>query len=191
MKKLIMIVALAVMMPILGYAADKQAVLVIPANEVQDLELTATMNALVSAGIKVKLAAPSLASVKGMLGGSYSPDVAIADIDVQHTDLIAVIGGNGSIQLWENKPLISKTQVLAAQGKIVAAICAAPGVLANAGLLKGIPATSFPYEPIIKLLKDKGAQYIDQSVVVSGKIVTANGPDASVPFGKQLAKMLE
>lgn len=69
----------------------------------------------------------------------------------------------------------------------MAAIRAAPGILANAGVLEGINATCYPYEPISELLTSKGANYVDETVVVQGDIITGNGPEASTAFGQALA----
>lgn len=171
-------------------AKAKVAVLVIPSNEVQDTELNETKAALEKAGITVVLAAPAVAPVKGMLGGSFTPDITFSAIDPAKADMIVCIGGNGSMGLYDDAGLRASIQAFQKQGKVVAAICAAPGILANAGVLKGLSATCYPYDPIIKLLKDGGAQYTEKSVVVSGKVVTANGEAASAAFGAQLASML-
>ena len=167
----------------------KSAVLVIPGKEVQDTELTETKKALEAAGVKVTVAAPTRNPVNGMLGGSFTPDIDIASIDPAKYDLIACIGGMGVFDIWADPVYIEKVQAFHAKGKYVTAICGASAVLANAGLLKGIEATCFPYAPIIAILKEKGALYTDKTVVVSGKIITGNGPDASVPFGKALAAL--
>lgn len=168
----------------------KTVVLVIPAAEVQDTELLETKNALERAGARTIVAAPEAAPVSGMLGGSFTPDITFDAIDAGSAEMIVCIGGNGSFANWENETLIAKVKEFAALGKKVAAICAASGILANAGVLDGIEATCFPYDPIIDLLMAKGALYTDRAVVVSGNVVTGNGPDASAAFGEQLATML-
>jgi len=166
------------------------AVLTIPADQVHDTEFIEAKKALENAGVKTIVAAPTKAPVKGMLGGTFTPDIAIADIDVKGADMIVCIGGNGNLALYDDLTYRAKVQEFFKAGKFVTAICAAPGILANAGVLNGIQATCFPYDPIVSLLKKNGALYIDQAVVVSGKIVTGNGPDASTKFGEQIASML-
>lgn len=171
--------------------AARVAVLAIPADQVHDTEFSEAKNALEAAGVKTVVAAPAVAPVKGMLGGTFNPDVAIADIDVKAADMIVCVGGNGNLALYDDLVYRAKVQEFSKAGKYVTAICAAPGILANAGVLNGIDATCFPYDPIVQLLKKNGARYIDQDVVVSGKVVTANGPDASAKFGAQIASMLK
>jgi protease I len=77
--------------------------------------------------------------------------------------------------------------------KILAAICISPVILANAGVLKGKKATvwSSPLDKNpIRILKNGGAIYKDALVVVDGKIVTANGPEAAKEFGEALVSLL-
>lgn len=171
--------------------AAKVAVLTIPADLVHDTEFSEAKKALDAAGITTIVAAPAKKPVTGMLGGTFNPDIAIADIDVKGADMIVCIGGNGNLALYDDPVYRAKVQEFFKAGKFVTAICAAPGILAGAGVLKGIKATCFPYDPIVTLLKNSGAEYVDQPVVVSGKVVTANGPDASVKFGAQIASMLK
>jgi protease I len=168
----------------------KTAVLVIPAVEVHDTEYLEIRNALEKAGVKLIVAAPEAAPVAGMLGGTFTPDITFDAIDPRSADMIVCVGGNGNLAIWENATLHAKVREFAALGKKVGAICAASGILANAGVLEGIEATCYPWEPIVELLKSKGAVYTDRDVVVSGNIVTGNGPEASAAFGKQLAAML-
>ena len=74
-------------------------------------------------------------------------------------------------------------------GKITAAICIAPVILANAGLLNGKKATSFPSEE--NALEDKGAAFTGNPVEADGLIVTAEGPKAARDFGKKIAQLLK
>ena len=70
-------------------------------------------------------------------------------------------------------------------GKVVAAICIAPVILARAGLLKGKRATVFPDG--IPELEKAGAVYTAQSVERDGRIITGNGPEAAEAFGREIA----
>jgi len=171
-------------------ASVKRALLVIPSTEVQDHELEETRLQLEESGVLVTVVSVEGEEVSGMLGGTFTPDAKLSEMDSAEFDAIVCIGGNGSFGLWENEELISLIQEFQEQGKLVAAICAASGILANAGVLEGIDATCYPYQPISDLLTSKGANYIDQTVVVSGKVITGNGPDASTAFGEALANTL-
>lgn len=193
MKKILFTLIAALALVPAGFAAPKQktAVLVIPAKQVHDAELTLTKAALEKAGVKVTVAAPSTAAVSGMLGGSFTPDIDVASIDSSKYELIACIGGMGVFDVWADPVLLEKVQEFNNKGKFVAGICAAAGVLANAGVVSGIKATCYPDNSVISLLKGKGAVYTADVVTVSGRVVTGNGPDASATFGQALAKLFD
>ena len=74
------------------------------------------------------------------------------------------------------------------KGKLVGAICLAPGVLAEAGILQDKKATIFP--SAIDKLKESGSVYVNQSVVRDGNIITANGPEATEKFGEEIRDSL-
>lgn len=74
------------------------------------------------------------------------------------------------------------------QDKVLGAICIAPVILANAKVLEGKNATVFPDGADV--LKQNGANYIDVNVIVDGKIITGNGPEAAEDFGRALVKLL-
>ena len=192
MKKFLLasMAALAIASFCAAEAKPKAAVLVIPADQVQDNELIQAKAALEKAGVKVTVAAPAVAPVKGMLGGSFMPDIAIASIDPSKFDLIACIGGMGIFQIWGDQAYLEKVQEFNNSGKFVTGTCGAVGVLANAGVIAGIKATCYPANSVFSLLKAKGALYTGDVVTVSGRIVTGNGPDAAVPFGQAIAKLL-
>jgi len=171
--------------------AEKTALLVIPSQEVQDHEFMETKRVLEESGVLVTTVSLEGEMVTGMLGGTFTPDSKLSDIKEADFDAVVCIGGNGSFGLWENGELLTLINEFYQQEKLVAAICAASGILANAGVLDGIQATCYPYEPISDLLISKGADYIDQTVVVSGNIITGNGPEASTSFGEALSQALK
>jgi len=73
-------------------------------------------------------------------------------------------------------------------GKIVAAICIAPEILAEAGLLSGKKATA--WSGSLEKLRAKGAKVENAPVVSSGRIITGNGPGAARAFGRAIAEAL-
>ncbi|MEM2674590.1 MAG: DJ-1/PfpI family protein, partial [Candidatus Hadarchaeales archaeon] len=84
---------------------------------------------------------------------------------------------------------LSLAKEAAELGKKVCAICIAPVILANAGLLENRKATVWDGE-FRRMLEEKGAKYVNKSVVVDGNIITANGPGAASEFGRTIAKEL-
>jgi protease I len=160
--------------------------LIMPSREVQDNELTITKSVLEEAGINVVVATIEGKEVGGMLGGSFKPDIKLANANENDFAMITIVGGNGAFDLFDNTELQNLVQMFNENGKFVTAICASAAILAKSGVLKDKDATCYPYQPIIDELTNNGANYLDQPVVISGKIITGNGPDASKAFANAL-----
>ena len=113
-------------------------------------------------------------------------DAMAADIDYDTVDLIVLPGGRlGTENLGANDLVVEKCKEFAAQ-KHLAAICAAPSLLAALGLLDGKKATCHPdFEGHMA-----GAELTGESVVTDGNITTGQGLGASFDFSFELAKML-
>jgi 4-methyl-5(b-hydroxyethyl)-thiazole monophosphate biosynthesis len=73
-------------------------------------------------------------------------------------------------------------------GKWVTAMCAAPNVLAKAGVLKGKTMTAYPGKRTEPFYKD--ANYVKDVVVIDGKLVTSRGPGTALPFAFALVDVL-
>lgn len=85
----------------------------------------------------------------------------------------------GTTNLYLHAGLRDLLKKHAAEGKLIAAICAAPSVLARHGLLEGYKASCYPtFEPLMK-----GAILTRQMVTEDRNIITAEGPAAAMPFG--------
>jgi len=125
----------------------------------------------------------------GMLGGKVTVDVNIKEVDVDIYDAVIFVGGSGSTIYFNNQVALEIAKNSYEKGKVIGAICIAPSILANAGVLKGKKATSYPSEKenIIK----KGAEYIEEPVVVYENIVTANGPKSATRFGKEIVELIK
>lgn len=168
----------------------KAAVLIVP-GQVQDPEINEISSALNGIGFTVTLASVDGKEITGIEGGTYMPDTTVDTIVEADYDVIVGIGGYGVFDILENATIISLFQDFYAAGKYTTAICGSSAILANAGLLEGKQATTFPYEPLIKALTDNGAKYIDTEVAIAGKIITGNGPGASVAFANALVEALK
>ena len=102
-------------------------------------------------------------------------------------DLVVLPGGiPGTPNLAANPAVTGAVQAMAAAGKKVAAICAAPSILASLGLLEGRKATAHA------AFQDQlaGAEVLDQEVVVDGNITTSYGLGGAIPFGLELVRQL-
>ena len=113
-------------------------------------------------------------------------DVMAADVDYDTVDLIVLPGGRlGTENLGANPLVVEKCREFAAS-KHLAAICAAPSLLAALGLLDGKCATCHPdFEGVMA-----GAALTGESAVVDGNIITGQGLGASFDFAFELVKIL-
>lgn len=163
-------------------------VLVIAEKNFRDEEYQHPKEVLLNAGIKVITASTTTHNVVGKLGLKVKPDVLLRDVNVAEIDGLFFIGGGGAEQYFDDKVAIELVKSAHDQGKVYGAICIGPVILANAGLLKNKKATVFSSE--IAVIKEKGAKYTGDDVVVDGKLITANGPGAAKKFGETIVKML-
>lgn len=138
----------------------------------------------------VEVASETRETAVGKLGMTYKPDLTIEEAlsKIGSYDAVIFVGGPGAAHYFKNSTALSIASQAYNSGKLVAAICIAPSILANAGLLKNKKATSFPSES--DNLEMKGAKYTNEDVTVDGRIVTANGPLVARQFGEMLLRML-
>jgi len=171
-----------------GVDAVKRAVFIIAEKNFRDEEYQVPKEVLEKKGIEVVTASTTTNECIGKLGMKATPDMLVKDIDPSQFDALIFVGGGGSEQYFEDPKAHELANSAYEQGKIVGAICIAPVILANAGLLKGRKATVFPDGADI--LKAKGANYTGGTVEVDGRIITGNGPAAAQQFGEKLAELL-
>ncbi|BAW31111.1 MAG TPA: DJ-1/PfpI family protein [Methanothermobacter sp.] len=125
-------------------------------------------------------------------------DIYIEDMnpnDIKQYDALILIGGSGVYDRVTGKiddPNMDKVIELVKeanrQGKIIGAICAAPAILAKAGILKDKEATIYP--GLEYILTDNGAKYVKKDVVISGNIITAKNPNVADEFARAIAGKL-
>lgn len=162
--------------------------LVVAQNGFRDEEYFKPKAVLESVGYSVVTGSVKAGIARGKLGGTAKVDVALSDVKVADYAGVVFVGGPGSADYFTDKTTLNLAREAYQKEKIVGAICIAPGILARAGILKGKKATVFPSEA--ETLKKEGAHYLNLPVVVDGKIITADGPDAAEEFGKELVKAL-
>jgi len=166
---------------------NKKVVLLIASDNFRDEELTNTQNELEKKGIKTTIASSKLTESHGVKGlRNVKPELLLSKVDINNYDGIAFIGGIGAQEYWNDPTAHKLAKDAYAKGKIVGAICIAPVILANAGLLAGKHFNVWSSE--IETVKAKGGLHSSQPVVVDGKIVTGNGPDAATEFGQKMAE---
>jgi protease I len=138
--------------------------------------------------IECVIASKHIASLKGVMGNIVESTITLREID-NGFDAIIFVGGNGAGQYFNDSEAKGIARKYFELDRVVAAICIAPSILANAGILKGKKATCFASEK--NNLEDKGAIYSKSPVVVDGKIITASGPVVAKQFGEEILKALK
>lgn len=116
-----------------------------------------------------------------------SADVLAEDADYDSADIVILPGGMpGTTYLGENRTVLERCLSFSKDRK-VAAICAAPTVLASLGILDGRKATCYP-----SCEKDmNGAILTHDKVTVSGNIITGQALGAAIPFALEIVRQLK
>lgn len=164
-----------------------KTVLVLFADGSEELEAVTIVNILRRAGIIVTLAGLSAGPLRGSRGVLLMPDTTLDEVLHNDFDMIVLPGGQpGTNNLKADPRVLKLLQRIAQQGNYVAAICAAPSVLAIAGLLDGKQATSFPgaLVPFPKVKQQNAA------IVEDGKLITSRGPGTAMDFALTLVERL-
>ena len=151
------------------------------ANGFEEMEATGTVDILRRGGIDTKTV--SITDDRKVIGAhnmEYTADATFTEIDLSDADALILPGGMpGASNLNNSEPVKEVLLQQYREGRIVAAICAAPMVLGGLGLLKGRKATCYPgFEP--KLI---GATVTGEAVEVDGNVVTGRGPGLVFNFG--------
>jgi 4-methyl-5(b-hydroxyethyl)-thiazole monophosphate biosynthesis len=164
-------------------------VLVPLAEGCEELEAVTIIDLLRRAGIEVIAAGLQAGIVKASRGTQLMPDMTLDVALKSEYDMIVLPGGMpGAKHLKEDERILNLLKKMAGEGKYTAAICAAPTVLAEAGLLKGKKATSYPGFLDKMALPD--AQYLTDAVVRDGKVLTSRGPGTAMDFALALIEAL-
>lgn len=159
--------------------------LVLMAPEFEEIELTAPIDILRRLEIPVVTAGLESRSVKGAHGMTVAAETLAVDADPAAFDGIILPGGPASWTLRDTPRVLSLVRAMHAEGKLVAAICAAPIALEAAGVLKERRVTCYP---AVKGDLKSAAEVTDAPAVTDGNIVTGRGPCAALEFGMELGK---
>ena len=163
--------------------------MVVAPGNFNDTELETPIWILGDAGANISIASTTTDTVTGMYGKEVKPDMKLEQVEVQSYDAVIFVGGTGAAVYFQDALAHSIATDAFGQGKKVCAICIAPVILANAGILDNKRATVFGGD-YIQMLEARGATYTGESVTVDGNIITANGPGAAGEFAQRIAEEL-
>jgi protease I len=163
--------------------------MIVAQKDFRDEEFFEPRDIFIKNGIDVEVASQELSLARGRLGGTVMPGLTVDEADLDDFSAIVLVGGRGAEVYLDDERIHDLAREFFNAGKIVAAICFAPAILAKAGLLSGVKATCTPNEE--ETLAAGGAEYTGALVEVDGKIITASGPDAAKSFGEKIVELLK
>jgi 4-methyl-5(b-hydroxyethyl)-thiazole monophosphate biosynthesis len=162
-------------------------VAVILADGFEEVEALAIIDVLRRAEIETVVAGLHDGVITSARKVKVVPDTVIDTVKADDFDMIVLPGGQPGADNLNADPRVKELLTSFCQkGKLTGAICAAPIVLASAGLLQGKRATSYPS------YKDRlgGAKYEEKSVVVDGNLLTSRGPGTALAVGLAIVERL-
>jgi protease I len=168
---------------------DNKILMVLAHTGFRDEELVVVKTVFEQSGWSVAIASNSPGEAIGKGGYKIKIDLTIDSVHSQDYCSIVVIGGPGVSTLINNHELPRVLKDFAYNRKIVAAICSAPVILANSGLLMGKKATVYPDKR--HDLEMGGAYYTGKHVEKDDIFITANGPEAAGDFAKEILREIE
>ncbi|MES2571978.1 MAG: type 1 glutamine amidotransferase domain-containing protein [Verrucomicrobiota bacterium] len=166
-------------------------VAILAADGFEQVELEGPREALEEAGATITIVSPQSGKIQGMnhldQGDSFQVDLTLDKAKADGFDALLIPGGLANPDTLRSTPAaLDFVRAFFAAGKPVAAICHAPWVLADAGVIKGRRLTSWP---AIQLdIQNAGGLWSDEEVVVDKGLVTSRKP-ADIPAFN--AKMIE
>ncbi len=165
----------------------KKILIIIAPDNFNDREYSRPKEILGGEGAKITVANSTGQPARGMYGSIVKPDKNFYDVDSKDFDAVIFVGGSGTTVYFDNQRALQLAREFYNQGKLVAAICIAPSILANAGILNGKKATAFPSE---RNNINAVATYTGSKVETDGKIITGYGPEAASEFGQKILEAL-
>jgi 4-methyl-5(b-hydroxyethyl)-thiazole monophosphate biosynthesis len=152
----------------------------------EEIEAVTIIDILRRAHIDVTMAGVGGMRPTGSHGISVECDAPLDALRQERFDAVVLPGGPGTRLLLESLEVRETVMKLAAQGSLVAAVCAAPTVLEACGLLNGKRATSHPDQAP----EMKSCIYVEESVVEDGNIITSRGAGTAIAFAAAVVKKL-
>ncbi len=158
-------------------------------NGFEQVEMTEPRKALDQSGARTQVVSPSQGKVKGWnhtdWGDEFPVDVPLDQANANNYDALLLPGGvMNPDKLRMNAKAVQFVRSFMEQGKPVAAICHGPWTLIEAGAVRGRKMTSYP--SLQTDLKNAGAQWVDQEVVVDQGLVTSRNPNDIPAFNRKM-----
>ena len=169
-------------------------ILILSDNGFEQSELFEPLDQLQAKGATVEVATPDGDAIEGWdeddWGDSVDADLAIGDVVIDNYDALVLPGGQMNPDLLRiNAGALAVIRGFADAGKPIAAICHAPWLLIETGLIKGRRATS--YASIKTDMINAGADWVDDAAVTDGLFVTSRNPGDLDAFVEAITALVE
>lgn len=171
----------------------KKIAMVLAFREFRDIEYFIPRNILSSAGAKIMTCSTEKGTAIGADGGDVRIDFTAQELNIPEYDAVVFIGGAGMVKNLDNADFHRIAQETIKDNKILAALCVAPALLAKAGVLENKRATVWSNnldKSAVKILKESGAKYTEDDVVVDGNLLTGSGPEVAGDFAETIIQVL-
>ena len=160
---------------------------------IEQVELTEPWQAVEKAGGTPRLLSTAPGTVQAYHhldpGDTFDVDGTVADAEVASYDGLVLPGGVANPDaLRTDEDAVAFVQEFVGSGKPVAAICHAPWTLVEADVVRGRRVTSWP--SLQTDLRNAGAEWVDEEVVVDGNLVTSRNPDDLPAFNEKLVALI-
>ena len=155
----------------------------------EEIEAITVIDVLRRAGVTVDVAGTEPGPITGSHGIQVTPERTLEGADAADYDLVALPGGMpGTLHLREHAEVQRIVRELAERGRYTTAICAAPTVLAAAGVMAGRAVTGHP--SVARELESAGFVYRAEPVVADGPVITSRGAGTAMEFALALVETL-
>jgi protease I len=175
----------------------KSIAIIIAPSGFQDTEFMTPYNYLKDKGFSIEVYSTTKGLAKGSLGSAFNIEHELKSLDTEKYDAIVFVGGPGTYIVRKDEHALRAAKDAHEKGKLVAAICWSPTILAKSKILNGKKATVWlGDDPEFNMktsqyIEKNGATYTGDDVTVDDNIITANGPRAAQKYAEAIEHWLK
>jgi protease I len=167
----------------------RKHVLIISANGFEDSELLQPYQQLNEEGVSADIASMRAGTITGKHGMEVKATLSVDEVNPDDYQMLLLPGGKAPAELRKHQRVLEIVRHFFQQNKPVAAICHGPQILISAGVMEDRTSTSYP--SVAEELREAGANYLDQEVVVDGNLITSRRPDDIPAFVGEILAVLK